>query len=74
MVKQMQSVDCRTAVSFQMFEESSYPFMGTTLRATLSVGVASYPQHGKTILELIHAADRAMYQAKAAGKNRVCLA
>ncbi|GEM_PF-1489757 len=58
----------------RVFEESSYPFMGTTLRATLSVGVASYPQHGKTILELIHAADRAMYQAKAAGKNRVCLA
>jgi hypothetical protein len=36
--------------------------------------VAAYPQHGKTILELIHAADRAMYQAKAAGKNRVRLA
>lgn len=35
-----------------------------------SVGVARYPQHGSNYAELFAVADRAMYQAKAAGKNQ----
>ncbi len=34
-----------------------------------SVGLATYPAHGTTAQELMRAADTAMYQAKAAGKN-----
>lgn len=41
------------------------------LNTTTSIGVASFPQHGLTTLEIIHAADVAMYQAKMMGKNRV---
>ncbi|HYW04453.1 MAG TPA: GGDEF domain-containing protein [Gammaproteobacteria bacterium] len=37
----------------------------------LSVGIASYPAHGTTVLELINKADRAMYTSKESGKNRV---
>ncbi len=38
---------------------------------TVSVGVASYPEHGGDAEQVIRAADRAMYAAKQTGKNRV---
>ena len=38
---------------------------------TVSIGVASYPAHATDTEGLINAADRAMYVAKDAGKNRV---
>jgi diguanylate cyclase (GGDEF)-like protein len=41
---------------------------------TASIGVASYPDDGKDVKNLIDAADKAMYRAKRTGKNRVCLA
>jgi len=37
----------------------------------LSIGIASYPAHGTSVLDLINKADRAMYASKQAGKNRV---
>lgn len=39
--------------------------------ATLSIGLATFPQDGKEPQELIQHADQAMYQAKALGRNRV---
>ncbi|MDX1634336.1 MAG: diguanylate cyclase [Marinobacter sp.] len=45
-----------------------------TLALTISIGVAVYPEHGRSRDELCDAADRAMYQAKSAGRNQVCLA
>ncbi|MEN9538397.1 MAG: hypothetical protein RLZZ126_632, partial [Pseudomonadota bacterium] len=39
-----------------------------------SVGVAVYPLHGKDLKTLLGNADRAMYQAKAAGKWQAKLA
>ena len=47
---------------------------GQRLRVTLSAGVACYPEHGQLPGELLAAADRAMYQAKGRGRNRVALA
>ena len=43
--------------------------LGVKLQATLSIGVAIYPQHGETWEEVVHAADQAMYTAKKAGRN-----
>lgn len=43
-------------------------------RVTISIGVATAPLHGRTIKELVAAADRALYRAKKGGKNRVCAA
>jgi diguanylate cyclase (GGDEF)-like protein len=46
-------------------------FAGTASRLTISLGVASFPADGRSAEELLGAADRAMYAAKALGKNRV---
>ncbi|UCH12540.1 MAG: sensor domain-containing diguanylate cyclase [Candidatus Omnitrophota bacterium] len=43
------------------------------LEATVSIGVASYPEDAKTWSNLIEKADRMIYKAKGAGKNRVCV-
>jgi diguanylate cyclase (GGDEF)-like protein len=39
--------------------------------ATVSIGISSFPDHGATVEGLIKGADRALYQAKARGKDRV---
>jgi diguanylate cyclase (GGDEF)-like protein/PAS domain S-box-containing protein len=43
-------------------------------RVTASMGVALYPEHGRTPEHLLRAADQAMYRAKRLGRNRACLA
>jgi diguanylate cyclase (GGDEF)-like protein len=43
-----------------------------TMHATISIGVATFPWHGRTPKELTHEADQALYRAKAGGRNRVC--
>jgi len=45
---------------------------GSSPSASISVGVALFPSHGRSASDLLAAADRAVYQAKALGRNRVC--
>jgi len=44
---------------------------GTMIQPSISVGVVSYPDDGRTSDELMIAADTSMYRSKRAGKNRV---
>ncbi|MEE8577543.1 MAG: sensor domain-containing diguanylate cyclase, partial [candidate division Zixibacteria bacterium] len=43
-----------------------------SLRITVSVGISSYPENGKSHDELVSVADQALYRAKGSGKNLVC--
>src|SRR5437867_4611914 len=61
----------RRALADKRFEveTSSEP-----IQATVSIGVASFPEDGKGANELIHQADLAVYRAKLQGRNRVLAA
>jgi diguanylate cyclase (GGDEF)-like protein len=39
-----------------------------------SIGVATFPDHGNEVDDLLRAADAALYVAKRAGRDRVALA
>jgi diguanylate cyclase (GGDEF)-like protein len=45
---------------------------GSSPAPSVSIGVALFPSHGRSTSDLLAAADRAVYQAKALGRNRVC--
>ncbi len=49
-------------------------FQGEAIRISASVGVATINMNDKRYEDLISSADLALYDAKAAGRNRVCLA
>lgn len=58
----------------QAVENYVFALKDTEVRATVSAGVATYPsRHGhiRDKASLLYAADRALYEAKAAGKNRI---
>jgi diguanylate cyclase (GGDEF)-like protein len=49
-------------------------YSGEVLAITVSIGVASYPEHGPTSEGLLAAADVAVYDAKLEGRNRTRIA
>jgi diguanylate cyclase (GGDEF)-like protein len=46
---------------------------GKRLKVTVSLGIAVCPGHGADVDSLLRAADEALYDAKAAGRNRVVM-
>jgi len=57
----------------QLINSLNIPYERFNLTTTISMGIAWYPEHGKTKEELLRAADKAMYAAKNAGRNRVII-
>ena len=55
----------------QMFAEMEVPVESGKLRCTLSIGIAVFPEHGSSAEDLLRNGDRALYLAKALGRNRV---
>ncbi len=56
----------RSAVEEKINDGSPWP-----TKVTVSIGVATYPEDGKTAEALLESADQAMYIAKRQGRNRV---
>jgi len=55
----------------RLLQEAGLEKNGIPLQPTISIGVASCPEDGDTLLALVDAADQALYRSKRAGKNRV---
>lgn len=47
------------------------PNLGEWTNITFTAGIASFPEHGETVEEIVKFADIALYRAKAEGRNRV---
>ena len=57
----------RQAVEIASFESLD----GETVKITVSVGVAAYPEDGRSLWDVIKMADTALYMAKTGGRNKV---
>ncbi|HEY8118191.1 MAG TPA: GGDEF domain-containing protein [Methylophilaceae bacterium] len=44
---------------------------GTSVKGTVSIGLATFPDDGPSITSIVENADKAMYQAKSDGRNKV---
>ena len=51
------------------FDKPLYLDTGQELSTSLSIGIALFPEHGRTPGDLLKFADTAMYQAKSEGRN-----
>ena len=53
-------------------EKASIEAYDTKVRATVSIGISTFPDDGKEMMELIDKSDWALYRAKKIGRNAIC--
>jgi diguanylate cyclase (GGDEF)-like protein len=62
----------RAEILRQQVKELSVEYAGQLLGAiSVSIGVAVYPDHGATMIDVMRASDQALYRAKREGRDRV---
>lgn len=61
----------RAGQLLRLFQETVVQYGEMRIRTTVSIGVASTSEHADSAEALLKRADRALYRAKAAGRNRV---
>ncbi len=62
------------AESLLQLIEQPCSFAGHQLQVSASVGIATYPENGNAVDEIIQSADSAMYAAKADPETHICFA
>jgi diguanylate cyclase (GGDEF)-like protein/PAS domain S-box-containing protein len=67
----LEGAQYRAEILRQDFAALSIQYGDMILHATISIGIAGYPQHGDTLDAIIQSADVAIYAAKEAGRNQV---
>ena len=69
----LSEISCPVNLGNRIIDELAKPFdiKSNKLTVSCSVGIAVYPENGKTADEILNSADTAMYAAKKEGKNRV---
>lgn len=70
-VASRQAESIRRAVETHPFKHAARQPLGAV---TISGGVASFPEDARNSVALLRAADQALYEAKAAGRNRIITA
>ena len=70
-VASRQAENIRRAVETHSFKHAARQPLGAV---TISGGVASFPEDARNSVALLRAADQALYEAKAAGRNRIITA
>ncbi len=53
----------------QTIQSRVFELDGNTFGVTISQGLSEWPKHGRTVEQLIASADKALYEAKAGGRN-----
>jgi diguanylate cyclase (GGDEF)-like protein len=53
-----------------MFAENPFLIGEHSTLVTISLGIASCPEHAQTAASLVDVADRALYRAKGQGRNQ----
>ncbi len=57
----------------QALQDTSVQAYDETLRVTISIGIAGFPNDSQDLTNLVDKADQALYRAKETGRNRVCV-
>jgi len=71
----LNSTESAERVGNKIWRDISRPYLidGHQIGISSSIGVAVYPEHGKTEIELLKNADEAMYRIKKSGRNGVAV-
>ncbi len=72
LLESLHDTDAVLRVADHLIEQIALPIVLPTWssQVTASIGIAYYPQHAEDAQQLLKHADKAMYEAKSAGRNR----
>ncbi|MEG2544522.1 MAG: diguanylate cyclase, partial [Longicatena sp.] len=57
----------------KIIEYKTFEYNGNKLNFTISIGAASYYHSDTSAQDAMKRADRSLYKAKIAGRNKVCI-